>query len=123
MKAAAVACGVAVIFLAAVLVGMGQRQVADQRAPGPILLREATRPGTGPTPRPSSTIRTVDRYVDHRGLDYYDDHGGLRPGNGGGSGGGSGSGRGGGDGSGDGSSHGGSSHDGSGTGSGSGGDD
>lgn len=113
MKAAVVACGVAVLFLAAVLVGMGQRQVADQRPPGPIVLREDTGPGTGPTPRPSSTMRTVDRYVDHRGLDYYDDHGGLRPGNGGGSG--SGSGRGGADdGSDGGSSHGGSSHGGSG---------
>jgi uncharacterized membrane protein YgcG len=106
VKAAVVACGVAVLFLGAVLVGVDQRQVGDDRpAPAPIRLREATRPVTEPTPRPSST-RTVDRYVDHRGLDYYDDHGGRRDGSGGGSGssgggsdssGGSGSGRGGGD--------------------------
>jgi hypothetical protein len=99
VKAAAVACGVAVLFLGAVLVGLGQRQVSDQRPPAPIRLHQATQPVTGPTPSPSSTMRTVDRYVDHRGLDYYDDHGGRRDGNSGrGSGsGGSGSGHGGGD--------------------------
>jgi hypothetical protein len=86
VKAAAVACGVAVLFLGAALVGLGQRQVADQSPPAPIQLREATRPVTSPTPSPSSTMRTVDRYVDHRGLDYYDDHGGRRDGGNSGSG-------------------------------------
>ncbi len=81
MKAAAVACGVAVLFLGAALLGLGQRQVSgDQRPPAPIQLREATQPVTGPTPSPSSTMRTVDRHVDQRELDDYDDHGGRRDG-------------------------------------------
>ena len=88
MKAAAVACGVAVLFLGAVLVGLGQRQVTgDQSPPVPIQLREETRPVTGPTPSPSSTMRTVERHVDHRGLDDFDDHGGRRDGDNSGKGG------------------------------------
>jgi hypothetical protein len=99
MKAAAVACGIALLFLGTVLVGMGQRQTSDRRPPAPIQLREATRPVTEPTPSPSSTMRTVERQVDRRGLDFYDDHGGRRDGDnsgkgGGGSGSGSGSGSG-----------------------------
>jgi hypothetical protein len=100
MKAAVVACGIAVLFLGAVLIGLGQRQASDERPPAPIRLRQATQPVAEPTPSPSSTMRSVDRYVDHRGLDYYDDHGGRR--DGGGHGGDSGSGSGGSGGSGSG---------------------
>ena len=81
MKAAAVVCGVAVLFLGAVLLGLGQRQGSgDRRPPVPIQLREEAQPITGPTPSPSSTMRTVERDVDQRGLDDFDDHGGRRDG-------------------------------------------
>lgn len=90
MKAAAVACGVALLFLGAAVLGLGQRAGTDERTPhAPIRLREATQPAIAPTPSPSSTMRSVDRYVDHRGLDYYDDHGGRRHGGSGNSNGGS----------------------------------
>jgi hypothetical protein len=72
MKAAALACGIAAVFLAAVLVGVGPRQAVPQRPPDPIQVRQAE-PGATASPQPSPTVRKVERPVDRRSVGDYDD--------------------------------------------------
>ncbi|MGH3343402.1 MAG: hypothetical protein ACRDPK_11075 [Carbonactinosporaceae bacterium] len=77
MKVAAVAFGVAVVFLGVVLGGAGQWQAFRERPPSSIELRQAdpaVSPATRPTPRSASPMQGIDRTVGPRHLGRYDDH-------------------------------------------------